>query len=94
MEKRKTGKEYQVELYTTRIKLKSIENHIGDRLLELIAAFPDAIIHKTPIDEWKTKSITKIWMERLSVDEKIGYIKKIEEWNKSQELYKQGKLDL
>jgi len=83
---RKSSSDYQKELNELRKGVKSIKAHIKARLIYLIETFPDAIVVKKGIDEFKAKYITKPW---LDVDTQISYIKAIEIYTESLEPFHQ-----
>jgi len=93
MEKRKSGEDYQNELSVLRNSLKSLEAHIGARLVKLSTMFPQAVIVKKRVDIFRAKDMTKSWIDGLDTDTKIKYIRNIEDWLKEQEQYKQGTME-
>ena len=78
---RKTSEDYSKELKTRRESVLSTEAHIKDRLIKMINKFPDAIVMEKGIDKFKAKYITKAWIDGLSPDTMINYIRSIEEHN-------------
>lgn len=86
---RKTSSDYRKELNELRKSLKSTEAHIKDRLNNLVQMFPEALIGQHEGDEIKAKSLTKSWIDGLSVDDQINYITVIEEYSKSLEPVRQ-----
>jgi hypothetical protein len=90
---RKTSSDYRKELSGLRKSVESIEAHIKDRLIFLINKFPDAIVVKIGIDEFKGRYLTKSWLDGLSVDEQLNYIASIEEYSKSLEPVRQLTID-
>ncbi|MHA1168989.1 MAG: hypothetical protein ACTSRU_14265 [Candidatus Hodarchaeales archaeon] len=78
---RKTSEDYKKELKSQRQSVLSTEAHIKDRLFHLIQKFPDAIVVEKGIDKFKAKYITKTWVNGLSTDTMIEYIRSIEEHN-------------
>ena len=86
---RKTSDEYQRELDQTRAKLESIESHIKARLMTLIEKTPDAIIKESGEDKFKAKCVNKSYIDQLSPDTIISYIRAIEKHNANLEPYVQ-----
>jgi len=76
---RKTSSDYLKELKGLRLGLESTEAHIKARLIYLINKFPDAIVVKKGIDQFKAKYVTKPWIDGLSSETQIQYIRAIEE---------------
>lgn len=84
---RKTSDTYKKELHDCRTKLDSLESRIKDKLLKMIEQFPDAIVVEKGLDKFKAKYVTKTWIDGLSTDTMLEYIKSIEEHNKKKEPY-------
>ena len=78
---RKTSKDYSRELTNLRQSLESTKAHIKSRLEHLVEKFPDAIVVEKGIDKFKAKYVTKAWIDGLSPDTMIEYIRAIEEHN-------------
>lgn len=78
---RKTSDDYKKELTSQRQSVVSTEAHIKDRLIHLIEKFPDAIVVEKGIDKFKAKYVTKSWIDGLSPDTMIEYIRSIEQHN-------------
>ena len=73
------------ELKSQRQSVESTESHIKDRLINMINKFPDAIVVEKGIDKFKAKYVTKAWIDGLSPDTMIEYIRAIEEHNAKKE---------
>ena len=86
---RKTSKDYRKELDNARIKVESLESHIKTRLVQMVEKNPDAIIKESGEDKFKAKSICGQYIEHLSTDDMIGFIRAIEEHNAKLEPYVQ-----
>jgi len=86
---RKTANDYQKELKDLRKRVESTEAHIKARLIHLVEKFPDAIILKKGIDEFKAKCVTKSWIDGLPVDTQLNYIRSIEEHTAKLETHRQ-----
>jgi len=86
---RKTSSDYSRDLRTLRQSLESTEEHIKSRLVQMIEKFPDAIVVNRGVDKFKAKYITKEWIDRLSVDTMIEYIRSIEEHNAKEQNVRQ-----
>ena len=82
---RKTSEDYMRELKSQRQSVESTESHIKDRLINMINKFPDAIVVEKGIDKFKAKYVTKAWIDGLSPDTMIEYIRAIEEHNAKKE---------
>jgi hypothetical protein len=81
MEKRKTGKDYRKEYNDIKKSEMSLSSHTVERVLELVKIYPEAIITKKSGVEIKAKSITREWLESVSMETRISYIEIIEEWS-------------
>jgi len=86
---RKTSNDYAKELKDLRIRLDSTEAHIKARLMYLVEKFPDAIVVKKGIDKFKAKYVTKQWIDGLSADTQLDYIRAIEEHSSTLEKHRQ-----
>jgi hypothetical protein len=77
-------------------KLDALDTRIANRLLELVRAFPDAIIgYKADMDRTplKAKSLeSNGYIDDMSAKACLIYIERIEDWNAKQEPFTQGKL--
>ena len=78
---RKTSEDYKKELKNQRESVLSTEAHIKDRLIKMINKFPEAIVMEKGIDKFKAKYVTKVWIDGLSSDTMIEYIRSIEDHN-------------
>ena len=78
---RKTSEDYSKELKNRREGLLSTEAHIKDKLIKMIDKFPDAIVMEKGIDKFKAKYVTKAWIDGLSPDTMIAYIRSMENHN-------------
>jgi hypothetical protein len=78
---RKTSKDYKSELNRLRTRQKALEARIKSRLVEMVERNPDAIVLEKGLDKFKAKCVTKQWIENLSLDTMIEYIRSIEEHN-------------
>ena len=79
--KRKTSNDYRKELKELKDGMVSLESHINERLMELCKIYPDAVILKKSVDEYKAKSLTKLWIESVAIETRISYIESIEKWS-------------
>jgi hypothetical protein len=86
---RKTSKDYKKDLKNLRQSLASTEAHIKDRLIHLVNEFPEAIVVEKGVDKFKAKYVTKLWIDRLSVDTMVDYISAIERHNAKEESVRQ-----
>ncbi len=87
-----TGQDYLKEYNDLKHSLLSLDSHITERLMFLSTKFPEAIIINHRVDPIKAKCLTKGWVERESVENRILYIQNIEKWNSDQEKIKQLKI--
>ena len=86
---RKTSNDYAKEIKDLRTRLESSEAHIKARLIDLVEKYPDAIVLKKGIDQFKAKCVTKSWIDGLSVDTQVAYIRSIEEHSATLEKHRQ-----
>ena len=90
---RKTSADYRKELSKLRKSLESTEAHIKDRLNTLVEKFPEALVAQHEGDGIRAKSLTKSWIDGLSVDDQINYIAAIEKYSESLEPVRQLTID-
>jgi hypothetical protein len=83
--KRMTGQDYLKKYNDLKLSLSSLDSHITERLMFLSKQFPEAIIINYRDDPIKAKCLTKGWVERESIENRILYIQNIEKWNREQE---------
>ncbi len=86
---RKSSRDYRKELLGFRKSVESTEAHIKARLIHLVEKFPDAIVVKKGVDQFKAKYITKAWIDGLSIETQLDYIEAIEEHTASLEKHRQ-----
>jgi len=86
---RKTSKDYRKELDNARNKIETLEAYIKIRLMSMIELNPDAVVVEKGIDKFKAKYVTKTWIDGLTTDTMIEYIRAIEEHNAKLEPYVQ-----
>lgn len=86
---RKTSEDYKKDLMKLRQSLESTEAHVKARLIHLVEKFPDAIVMEKGIDKFKAKSVTKTWIDGLSVDTQLDYIRAIEQHSAQLEPHRQ-----
>ena len=97
MEKRKTSNDYRKELKSLEENLSSLDAHVTARLLELVNLYPDAIIVANYLsirDEVKAKSLSKCYVEKLSLEQRIDFIYVIEEWSAQLQPVIQTKIEI
>lgn len=97
MIKRKTSDDYRKELKRLEESLASLDIHITNRLLELVTIHPDAIINSNYLgirEDIKAKSLTKCYVDTLSMVERIDYIGVIEKWSLEAEGIIQKKIEI
>ena len=86
---RKTSEDYRKELDNARNKIDTLEAHIKVRLMRMVEQNPDAIVKESGEDKFKAKCVTKSYIEQLSPDTMIEFIRTIEEHNAQLEPYVQ-----
>ena len=82
---RKTSKDYRKELDNARNKVETLEAQVKIRLMSMVEQNPDAIVKESGEDKFKAKS----YIEQLSPDTMIEFIRTIEEHNAQLEPYVQ-----
>jgi len=89
--KRKTSKDYRKEYNDLTNGMKSLEAHLTERLLQLAASYPDAVIEKRFDIEIKAGSSlgNRSYVVCMSIEKKIKYIEIIENWLSDQNPVKQ-----
>jgi len=86
---RKTSKDYRKELDNARIQVESLEARVKIRLMRMVEDNPDVVIKESGEDKFKAKCVTKTYIEQLSTDTMIDFIRRIEEHNAQLEPYVQ-----
>jgi len=84
---RKTSKDYRKELDNARNKVETLEAQVKIRLMSMVEQNPEAVIKESGEDRFKAKCVTKSYIEQLSVDTMIEFIRRIEEHNAKLEPY-------
>ena len=86
---RKTSNDYREELDKARTKVESLESRIKSRLVTMVEQNPDAIIKESGEDKFKAKCVNGSYIDQLSTDTMIEFIRAIEEHNTKLEPYVQ-----
>jgi hypothetical protein len=89
MTKRKRGVDYLKELNDLRGSFSSLDSHVDQRLSELVRLYPSITLDKSNVMRPISSVFTKDFITSLSIDMKIGYIQRIEEYLSALEKFQQ-----
>jgi hypothetical protein len=84
---RKTSEDYRKDLSNARNKLETVEARVKVRLMSMVEQNPDAVIKESGEDKFKARCVTKSYIDQLSTDTMIEFIRRIEEHNANLEPY-------
>lgn len=86
---RMTGKDYHNSYDELKRNEKSLDVHVRQRLMDISVIHPEAVFGQVGDCDMRAKSITRQWVDFLTVPEVIEYIEKIEKWSSDNSNIKQ-----